>query len=124
MANEMRDRLVELLDATIIVQSGEKALGDIADHLIENGVIVPPCKVGDKLYFLYDKTFANRPSFKPYIYETSDWYFDIDQKGISILPRSIHSYKGKHHYYLGETVFFTKSEAEQKLKEKRGGNDL
>lgn len=38
MANEMRDRLVELLD--IIIQPGQKTLGDIADHLIENGVIV------------------------------------------------------------------------------------
>lgn len=89
----------------------------VCDYLIANGVIVPPCKVGGTLYFLYDNTFANRPNLTPHIYETNDWYFDIDEKGTSILPRSVHSYKGKHHYYLGETVFLTKEEAEEKLKE-------
>ena len=71
--------------------------------------------MGETLFFLYDNTFANRPNFKPCIYKTNDWYFDIDQKGISILPRSIHSYKGKHHYYLDETVFLTKEEAEDAI---------
>ena len=28
-------------------------LENIADHLIANGVIVPPCKVGDKVWELY-----------------------------------------------------------------------
>lgn len=106
-----RERLVELLD--IIIQPSEKTLGQIADYFIENGVIVLPCKVGETLYFLYDRTFAHRQNCSPHIYETSDWYFDIDQKGISILPRSSHSYKGKSHYYLGETVFLTKEEAEK-----------
>ena len=46
----MRDRLIELLD--IIIQPGEKTLGDIADHLLANGVIVLPCKVDQKVYFL------------------------------------------------------------------------
>lgn len=83
-------------------------------------IIVPPCKVGETLYFLYDGTYANRPDLTPHIYKTNDWYFDIDKKGISILPRSIHSYKGKHHYYFGETVFLTKEEAENALKEREG----
>lgn len=61
-----RDRLIELLD--IIIQPGEKTMGDIADYLLENiqtvfnmsldefsdlirakqenRIIVPPCKVG------------------------------------------------------------------------------
>lgn len=50
MPNDMRDRLIELLD--IIIQPGEKTLGDIADHFIANGVILPPCKVGDKVYII------------------------------------------------------------------------
>lgn len=33
-----REKLIELLD--IIMQPGEKTLGDIADHLIANGVTV------------------------------------------------------------------------------------
>lgn len=129
----MRERLIELLGLRLPIIAinamgsydtvGERTLSHndrekFADHLLANGVIVPPCKVGETLYFLYDNTFANRPNSTPHIYETKDWYFDIDEKGISILPRSIHSYKGKHHYYLGKTVFITKEEAEKSLKER------
>ena len=32
----VKERLVELLD--IIIQPGQKTLGDIADHLIKNGI--------------------------------------------------------------------------------------
>ena len=35
---DIREKLVELLD--IIIQPGQKTLGDIADHLIANGVTV------------------------------------------------------------------------------------
>ena len=43
---DVREKLVELLD--IIIQSGQKTLGDIADHLIDNGVTVQECKLGVK----------------------------------------------------------------------------
>ena len=36
--DNIREKLVELLD--IIIQPGQKTLGDIADHLIANGVTV------------------------------------------------------------------------------------
>ena len=130
-----KDRLIELfkkihytpfpemqIKANLGNQFTNYALDCIVDDFLANGVIVPPCKVGETLYFLYDNTFANRPNSTPHIYETKDWYFDIDAKGTSILPRSIHSYKGKHHYYLGETVFLTKEEAEAEL-EKRGNEN-
>ena len=51
-----RDRLIELIcDTPTRIMGGnmflEKISTDIADYLLENGVIVPPCKVGDKVYF-------------------------------------------------------------------------
>ena len=49
---DVRENLVELLD--IIIQPGQKTLGDIADHLIANGVTVQECKLGAK------KTNADR----------------------------------------------------------------
>ena len=120
----MKERLVELLNKKYDhfcdqcgVNKDSHYTDNLAEYLLENGVIVPPCKVGQTLYFLYDRPYANRPDFTPRIYETNDWYFDIDEKGTSILPRSIHGYKGKHHYYLGKTVFITREEAEAKLKE-------
>ena len=38
---DVREKLVELLD--IIIQPGQKTLGDIADYLIANGVTVQEC---------------------------------------------------------------------------------
>ena len=49
---DVRKKLVELLD--IIIQPGQKTLGEIADHLITNGVTVQECKLGAK------KTNADR----------------------------------------------------------------
>lgn len=58
MANETRDRLVELVCGAIQTDGCIAHCNYapcirceiIADHLIENGVIVPPCKVGDRVY--------------------------------------------------------------------------
>ena len=38
---DVREKLVELLD--IIIQPGQKTLGDIADYLISHGVMVQEC---------------------------------------------------------------------------------
>lgn len=43
MPNEMRDRLIELLDAAPTDYAGNRNVGVIADHLLANGVILPPC---------------------------------------------------------------------------------
>lgn len=51
----MRDRLIELIKncakQPIMIEGLELWADNIADYLLENGVIVPPCKVGDKMYF-------------------------------------------------------------------------
>ena len=44
----MRDRLIELISQVQYMGGLE---GQLADHLLANGVIVPPCKVGDKVYY-------------------------------------------------------------------------
>lgn len=52
----MRERLIELLhnippmETTVCSRANGKTyktMGHIADYLLANGVIVPPCKVGD-----------------------------------------------------------------------------
>lgn len=56
----MRERLIELLKGaetkvTEMLSSPlalEEWLAVYADHLLANGVIVPPCKVGDRVYCL------------------------------------------------------------------------
>ena len=44
MQNDMRDRLIKLIDKHSMFAE------EIADHLIANGVILPPCRVGDSCY--------------------------------------------------------------------------
>ena len=52
----MRERLVELMykQFSELYKDGDwnfsEMLGGVADYLLENGVIVPPCKVGDDLW--------------------------------------------------------------------------
>ena len=48
-----REKLIELLDKTFAEQYDKRGLLTAvhpADDLLDNGVIVPPCKVGDKVY--------------------------------------------------------------------------
>ena len=48
----MRNKLIELL-----IEGHKQYLfyDQIADYLLANGVIVPPCKVGDTVYFIQNK---------------------------------------------------------------------
>ena len=118
-----RDRLIELLhkaedicDSTLdcdsckYVLSGSCKTALIADYLLANGVIVPPCKVGDKLYQIVDmshtacKSFVSDFSITVLPYQI--YYINV-MGGISAIPFE----------NFGKTVFLTKEEAEEKLKE-------
>lgn len=84
-------------------------------------VIELPCKVGTTLYFLYNSPYADKPDLTPRIYKTTDWYFEVDKTGIVINTSDIHSFNKKYDYYLGETAFLTKQEAEQALAKMKVG---
>ena len=112
-----RDRLIELLEDTLQewecdVQS--ETLSQIAEHLIENGVIVPPCKVGDTVYdicTIFDEsTLKSKTIIKPRIIDfVSKVGFIIESKGLVIGEKD-----------FGKTVFLTKDEADKKLEERNG----
>lgn len=125
MANEMRDRLVELIKQAR--QRTKNANCDIernmlfADHLIENGVIVPPVKLGQTIFILEDIGIQTLPEIVPLnVYRIN---FTVSEDGLDCHivcvteTRSIQHIKGED---IGKTVFLTKEEAEQKLKEMRG----
>ena len=115
----MRDRLIELIESARYW--GANTSEEIADHLLAEGVIVPPCKVGMTLYFLYNSPYADKPDLTPRIYKTTNWYFEVDKTGIVINTSDIHSFNKEYDYHLGKTVFLTREEAEKALK-KRSGN--
>ena len=111
----MRDRLVELLEEAKLKAHG--TLGSMnngfgawyADHLIANGVVVPPCKLGDKIYFIS-------------IYKKVEEHI---VEGICQYPNGLFVkiyYSGNPFTISIDQVFLTKAEAEQKLKEMRVEN--
>lgn len=111
-----RERLIELLNKKqdfggILIKSQmddryttirEKNNEDIADYLLENGVIVPPCKVGDTIYMIVEKrTKITRDYFR---------FIKTTKLTFSNMERVINE--------IGKTVFLNKEEAEQALKER------
>ena len=87
MTDRQEERLVELLEQTGMLDSKSRCR-IAAEELLANGVIVPPCKVGDIVYVI------SKGNILP--------YYEIKY----LLPD-----------YFGKTVFLTKEEAEAKLKE-------
>ena len=91
---------------------------ELADHLIENGVICPPCKEGDTVYY-----FSNRPfnlSVLPNtIYEADVVRIVTTRLGTSVVIQ-IHNDYGCTEIpeisSFGKTVFLTKEAAEKALR--------
>jgi hypothetical protein len=115
MTNEMRDRLVELIQAKQdeITLCGSFA-DYLADHLIANGVIVPPCKAGDDIWWIYgDGNEDNEVRCQENGVKAACYFGNGDFKIISQderIPEDIGT----------RWCLLTKAEAEQKLKEMRG----
>lgn len=89
----------------------------IADHLLSNGVIVPPCKVGQPVWRLYEWTFKDaeiREGKVSMLQQKADksWKFRIS------VNSSIYDISTDE---IGKTVFLTKEEAEQALKGEHDG---
>ena len=100
------DRLIELISKVQYLGGLEEK---VADHLIANGVIVPPCKVGDMVFRISMKQHTKTK----YIEETEISRLAIDNDGIWLFCKCNPIAK----CVFGKTVFLTKEEAEQALKE-------
>lgn len=104
---ELLDFFTADLDEAIDMSGGTQFNGTVehlADYLISNGVVVLPCKVGDKVYELTTSEEIEQRKVKDIIY---------DNEGFRLRLEPYFSYE----YYLNETVFLTREEAEQALKE-------
>lgn len=107
-----RERLIELLDECRGIEGiGMELVEKHADHLLANGVIVPPVKIGQTVYSIdpcISQVFAGE-------------VYEIFQSRYGTVCRS--SRKG---YYsltfpadsVGKTVFLTREEAEKALDER------
>ena len=117
-----RNRLIELLSEAhkkFIKSDSVYEFDFFADHLLANGVIVPPCKVGDTVYYLntrYAITLKKNTIYIAKVVRIVTTYLGTclvihirdDEGGCCEIP-DIRDF--------GKTVFLTKEEAEEKLKE-------
>ena len=118
----MRDKLTELIKQAEKQECLNTVCGDIdslidsprgtefiADHLLANGVIVPPCKVGQKVWCIVDGV-----SFNPL--EASIYSITIQAEGI-IMRCGVKGYYGVSYMAtdFGKKFFASKEEAEQAL---------
>ena len=110
-----RERLIELLMQGDIAAAKQGVFNccmcrreaeTIADYLIENGVIVPPCKVGDMVYIFERGSYIipicgqGKPHWEIKIEKCSFKYWLLDN------------------HKFGVNMFFTREEAEKALAEK------
>lgn len=112
------ERLTELIMNTpkIPVMMNGRAQGrtyqtarNIADHLLANGVIVPPCKVGDTVYVCFSRTRVIERKVAQIIIE------HIEEIGMSFICYGGMRCDMRH---WGKTVFLTREEAERALEGK------
>ena len=117
----MRDRLIELISKSGCVETWNhytddykepNPIDELADYLLANGVIVPPCKVGDILYLPIEHRVI--------AYEVSKIKYDGDllkivtHNKLSGLQRTIWAMD------VGATIFLSREEAEKALERSRG----
>ena len=112
----MRDKLIELLNNSAI-EMDCPSMEQVADYLLANGVIVPPCKVGDSCYPL--------PRYRTPIVERKISRITYSARNIII---GYYENDGRYRpplrtRILGEDVFLTKEEAEKALENRRANDE-
>ena len=118
-----REKLIELLEEADQVAQAKgitdykDAIADNADHLLSNGVIVPPCKVGDTIWGVKEKHTATRYFVTSIEMDKFDSSVVVSRIGDTILHR-ISAFRFND---FGKTVFLTKEEALKALKERSEG---
>lgn len=126
----MKDRLIELLKTSGMSEEFT-TVEEVSDHLIANGVIVPPVKVGQTVYSLYPKEKHWDALNRKWI--ITAW--EIGEYNIVSMHYSENKQSKKTLKYrcsridipsvcrdhsvdeIGKTVFLTKEEAEKALAE-------
>lgn len=113
---KQRERLVELLNeatyqiAKACIGNCEGCGDKIADYLIANNVVVLPCKVGDTVY----RVAKHRGVWEVLPREVVSITYRLDH-----LYRVVFEIFSTEYDRLGKTVFLTREEAENALKERK-----
>lgn len=117
----MRERVIKLIQSSVDGCARHWA-EVIADHLLANGVIVPPCRVGDTVYS-YLHRWREEDGIFPY--QITNITITQNKKGEWTKKyRAMRLIEGKTIDWqlnfsfdeIGKTVFFTREDAEKALK--------
>ncbi len=107
-----KDRLIQLIGAIRAYEHGGMAtITDeaIASYLLDNGVIAPPVKIGDKVYYICEELpeYGGCYITELTVTEVSDVRFWVEHED------------DNHFRYdsIGEAVYLSRAEAERVLKE-------
>ena len=119
-----RNQLIELLCQaplgfkTFENQYYKSTISKIADYLIANGIIVLPCKVGDKVYIVKSRTSDDK---NLYIIEdvVKRIVFDKSEDTGFIHSRIEFFNTSSISDWLFQNIFLTREEAEKALEEKK-----
>ena len=99
----MRDRLIELIQKEVPRPKADA----LANHLLANGVIAPPCKVGDRYVMDTAKTIFNAwNDVTGAVVKGTSWYYELESVIEDIVKLS-----------FGAGVLY-REEAEKVLKER------
>ena len=81
----MRDRLIDILRKGITIKVGEDPIETVADYLLANGVIVPPCKVGDDIWWVNSESNTvecQKNGIKAVCWDGEKWYIVDTDKNV------------------------------------------
>lgn len=118
-----RERITEILKAYTKkhnIMASSVIFEEYADELVANGVILPPCKVGDKVYVIYPDPRYNWGNKELKILELKVHAFRYFNNKMTVEIRGNGNYITWDISCFGANVFLTKEEAEQALKEREG----
>ena len=113
---EQRERLIELIIESVNGCARNWA-EVIADHLLANGIIVPPCKVGQVVWLVFTLKYPANPADKGKWFMVQDGVQRIiyGAKGLSIETWNMGTIPEKE---IGNKLFFNEAEAEKALAER------
>lgn len=110
-----RDRLIELVKASVYGNIDEGFYGpelhseNVADYLLSNGVIVPPCKVGNTVWWLDKNRVLDMICVG---------FLKTHKKLLVTIARNTNDFTTHYYAIWNKEVFLTKEEAEKALKER------
>lgn len=123
-----RERLIEILSRPIFPKIGVDPAEVVADYLLDNGIIAPPCKVGDIVYSIQECSCEDIDG----VHTECEFYgYGADDR-ICAIPngeKCPYQYRVVECYVMelnilmftrewGKTVFLTREDAEKALAER------